>query len=643
MGQVRLGKLLLNWCDKCNLPVLAERECGSCGWKTRKVTLTPPGDIRPARNVDIERVRALANAQFGPGSGHALVPDDDAVIVLNKAPAEDRMDEVIMDGEVVATMRYVPLLGWRLLPRLSAAARISKVATRGIVQLAEDAVPFIEGGASVLAPGVEAASDSIQSMEDVVVIDPRREVVGVGTARMTGIQMVEEERGVCVKVRHRRRTGQVIPEPGPVRTWDEALEANRAHMERMVEAGGEFALRIAEEQGKPIAVSYSGGKDSLATLLIVLDAGIRPPVVFVDTGIELPETVEHVHEVARRHGLELIVEESGQDFVVHSGRFGPPSRDYRWCCKTQKLGPVARALNTRFPGGVTTFIGQRRYESGPRSRSGNVWMNPWVPGQVGASPIQNWTALHVWLYLRMRNEAVNPWYDLGLERIGCYPCPASDLADMEVVEENFPGYARWKTFLEEYARATGRDPLWVDLGLWRFRRMPKSLREFAGDTFDGDPALAPALAISFQVGEAVAVKENHVEVRGAFDRSLDLDRAAELLTVLGPTVIDQEAGVVRVGDAVAVTATSDGTITAEGRGRKEALALLEQTRQLIVKAELCVGCGVCVPRCSVGALATADGRVHLDVEECVHCGSCFGPCAVVDFPPHVDPVDNVID
>ncbi|NIP33507.1 MAG: phosphoadenosine phosphosulfate reductase family protein, partial [Thermoplasmata archaeon] len=252
-----------------------------------------------------------------------------------------------------------------------------------------------------------------------------------------------------------------MPDPGPVRTWEEVIDANRAHVERMVDKGKGFVLRIAEEEDLPLAVSFSGGKDSLATLLIVLEAGMRPPVVFVDTGIELPETVEHVHDVARRHDLELVIEETEHDFVERSAEFGPPSRDYRWCCKTQKLGPVARALNARFPGGMITFIGQRRYESGPRSRSGAVWRNPWVPGQVGASPIQDWTGLHVWLYLWMRGEESNPWYDLGLERIGCYPCPATDLADLELVEEHFPGYAQWKTFLEEWAEATGRDRRWV--------------------------------------------------------------------------------------------------------------------------------------------------------------------------------------
>ncbi len=587
------------------------------------VKLTPPGDVRPAKRVELDRIREVADAQFGPGTGRALLPEDDMVVVLNKAPAEDRMDEVILDGIVVAAMRFDPGSGWRLLPRLEGADRMARQATGGVVTLYADAVPFIEDGKSVLAPGVGSASDDIRVGDDVIVVDPDRRAVAVGTARMTGPEMAEADYGAAVKVRHHRRSGEAMPEPGPPRGWEEAVEANRAHVERMVERGKAFVLRVAGDEGLPVAVSFSGGKDSLAMLLIVLEAGLRPPVVFVDTGIELPGTVEHVYEVARRHDLELVVETTEHDFVERSAEFGPPARDYRWCCKTQKLGPVARALNRRFPGGMITFIGQRRYESGPRSRSGAVWRNPWVPGQVGASPIQDWTGLHVWLYLMMRGEASNPWYDLGLERIGCYPCPATDLADLRVVETHFPGYARWRDFLEEWARATGRDGRWVELGLYRFHRIPRYMTDMAPGA--ADASRAPPAALTF---ERLPGEEG--EARGRFDRELALPRAAELLTVLGPTETVGDSVLV---DGGRVVAHRDGTLVARGGDRLAARDLLERARQLVVRAELCVGCGVCVPRCPPGALSIQDMRVTLDADACVHCGSCFGPCAVVDFPP----------
>ncbi|MDD4440084.1 MAG: phosphoadenosine phosphosulfate reductase, partial [Tissierellia bacterium] len=93
---VYLGKMLLHWCEACNVPVLGKR-CG-CGKSTKKVVVTPPGDIRPAFDYDIKRINSVSEKQFNA----PLIPDGH-LVVLNKAPYEDRMDEIIVDGEVLAS------------------------------------------------------------------------------------------------------------------------------------------------------------------------------------------------------------------------------------------------------------------------------------------------------------------------------------------------------------------------------------------------------------------------------------------------------------------------------------------------------------------------------------------------------------
>ena len=100
----------------------------------------------------------------------------------------------------------------------------------------------------MLAPGVASASDLLQVGDDVIVVDPDRRAVAVGQARMEGRDMVDEDYGVCVKVRHHRRTGDTMAEPGPIGTWDDVIEANRAHMERMVDKGKDFVTLVAEEE-----------------------------------------------------------------------------------------------------------------------------------------------------------------------------------------------------------------------------------------------------------------------------------------------------------------------------------------------------------------------------------------------------------
>jgi NAD-dependent dihydropyrimidine dehydrogenase PreA subunit len=45
---------------------------------------------------------------------------------------------------------------------------------------------------------------------------------------------------------------------------------------------------------------------------------------------------------------------------------------------------------------------------------------------------------------------------------------------------------------------------------------------------------------------------------------------------------------------------------------------------------VCTACEECIPYCPVGAIATADGGVTIDLDGCVECGTCrrYAPCPV---------------
>ncbi len=40
----------------------------------------------------------------------------------------------------------------------------------------------------------------------------------------------------------------------------------------------------------------------------------------------------------------------------------------------------------------------------------------------------------------------------------------------------------------------------------------------------------------------------------------------------------------------------------------------------------CVGCGICVEKCPVGAISMEDGKAKINMEECIHCGICHSAC-----------------
>ncbi|MCK5548150.1 MAG: phosphoadenosine phosphosulfate reductase family protein, partial [Thermoplasmata archaeon] len=465
MSIVRLGPIRFGWCLECNIPIVDVRfECGSCGSKPKPVSVTPPGDVRPAFKGDIELLGDLADRQFGDGCGSILFPDD-KVIVLNKAPGLDRMDEVVIDGQVVCTLKFDIEKGYRLLLRLEGARRISRTAKRGRIHISADAVPYIVGGASVMVPGIEKADASIEKGDEVMVLDDNGDVIAVGFSRMSGRDMAEREKGAATKTRW-----SSDPSPPEIlqggKQWKDVIEGNRTALDGKIGKAIRFIHNVSRKHDLPLAVSFSGGKDSLVTLLLALDAGLKPEVIFVDTGLEFRETVDYVHALAEKMGLKLIVEDAGETFWDGLKTFGPPSKDFRWCCKSCKLGPTARLIREHFPDGVLSLIGQRRYESRSRAKKGGVWENPWVPGQVAASPVQNWTALDVWLYIFMKKADYNPWYERGMERIGCFLCPASDMAELGLIEERCEEYDRWSRFLRSYADGKGYDDRWIDMGLW---------------------------------------------------------------------------------------------------------------------------------------------------------------------------------
>jgi phosphoadenosine phosphosulfate reductase len=630
VGEVRLGKIHLRWCDDCNVPVLEQQRCSTCSSRTREVKITPPGDARPAFDFDIRNARAVIDSQFGPGTGILAIPEG-RIVLLNKAPDIDRMDEVIVDGEVVGALRFDIVRGERFLPRPAAARAIAATMTRSWVRVDDSAADAIRTrSASTLAVGVTECDPSIVPGAEAIVIDRHGTPVSVGVTKMAASEMLAHKRGTAVKTRW-------LVEPAAETraakssAWDSVLRANAEVIASREAEAKRFIRDTVEMSQLPVAVSYSGGKDSLATLLLVLDAGIRPKLMFVDTGIEFEETRRNVRATAEEFSLELLVESAGDAFWSNLSRFGPPAKDFRWCCKTCKLGPATRLIQKNFKGGVLSFIGQRAYESEQRARKGRTWHNPWTPNQLSASPIQKWSALHVWLYLFSKKAHYNPLYERGLERIGCFMCPATDLAELRRVREIAQGYARWQRYLEDYASRRRLGGSWVSHDLWRWKRIPKSVAIELGDeqtalaTQDAGGREGTSINFSSTGGYSPCVEGLSLE--GIFDRELPMDRVANLLNALGQVTVSPDG---RIAETEGMTVFQEGPVMIKARTEPELRSKASRLREMVTRAAECVGCGICVGRCEKGALQL-EGVAMILPEKCTHCGSCLGPCPVVKF------------
>ena len=129
-----------------------------------------------------------------------------------------------------------------------------------------------------------------------------------------------------------------------------------------------------------------------------------------------------------------------------------------------------------------TIQGNRWYESWNRADLNETSQNPANPLQVNVSPIRNWRALEVFLYLWWQGVPINPLYEKGLERIGCYLCPAVLESEYEMLRGLHPELTGpWDEFLARWAEKNGFPEAYCRWGLWRWRALPPKMREVCRD------------------------------------------------------------------------------------------------------------------------------------------------------------------
>ena len=453
------GRILLRWCDQCHTPVLA-KTCAACGAATREVPLTPPGDARPGFPADISLVNSIFEEHFGA----PLVPGGHLVL-LNKVPDTDRMEEIVIGGGIAGSLRYIPKeRRWEPIPRPEAYALFHP--RKRFVVVDDSAAPFIrDQGMSVLRPGLAFIDDAVHAGDEVFVLSESGGCIGVGRAKAGAEEARAMAKGPVVRNR-RNVPSRIVPGEA---TWQDAIRSNAGAIAQAETEAVRFVKDVAAAYPLRPTISYSCGKDSLATLLVVRKALGNVPLLFADTGLEFPDTYANVEAVQQKYGAEVIRTATSDKFFETLERQGPPAVNARWCCSVCKLLPVAETIRSTW-GKCLSFIGQRRYESLSRARSDRVWKNPVVKVQVSAAPIQDWTALHVWLYLFREEAPYNRLYEHRLDRIGCFMCPSSDMALIHMIETDFAGlWSGWKERLEAWQKKQGLPPDWIESGAWRLK------------------------------------------------------------------------------------------------------------------------------------------------------------------------------
>jgi predicted RNA-binding protein (TIGR00451 family) len=145
----------------------------------------------------LQKIRAIADYQFGEKAGESLFPQEVSVIISKRTK---RIRHVYLDDKLLATLR--PTVGLFSLTIEGAQRLVENMKPpRSWVQVQDDVASFIKKGGDVFAKHVIDNDNEIRPMEEIIILDRKQRVIAVGKAVLSGDEMKAFKKGVAVKVR----------------------------------------------------------------------------------------------------------------------------------------------------------------------------------------------------------------------------------------------------------------------------------------------------------------------------------------------------------------------------------------------------------------------------------------------------------
>lgn len=217
-------------------------------------------------------------------------------------------------------------------------------------------------------------------------------------------------------------------------------------------------------------VCFSGGKDSVAMVLNLLDKGIDKSRIIlhhhdVDGGINLFDwktTTKYCLDFAKAFGLEILFSyrqggilreihreneglqdvyyqiETGGEYHRLPSRKGSSTRKKfpavaadlrtRWCSSVVKIDVLSRAISNNpnyKEGKFVICTGERREESANRAKYKVAELyrsNSKKRRAIQLRPILEWTEKEVWAIIEKYKVQPHPCYELGWSRCSCQTC-----------------------------------------------------------------------------------------------------------------------------------------------------------------------------------------------------------------------------
>jgi phosphoadenosine phosphosulfate reductase len=183
-----------------------------------------------------------------------------------------------------------------------------------------------------------------------------------------------------------------------------------------------------------LALVSSFGAESVVLLHLVSVVAPGTPVIFIDTQMLFPETLEYQRELAEKLNLTdlrtIRADRRDTQFEDPDGTLYQFSTDA--CCHLRKVVPLERALRG-FDGWIT---GRKRFQSG--TRAALEFFENEDGKRLKVNPLAHWGREDLEEYIVNNRLPRHPLVAKGYPSIGCAPCTSP------VKEGEDPRAGRWR-------------------------------------------------------------------------------------------------------------------------------------------------------------------------------------------------------
>ncbi|WP_114965157.1 phosphoadenylyl-sulfate reductase [Alkalilacustris brevis] len=203
----------------------------------------------------------------------------------------------------------------------------------------------------------------------------------------------------------------------PVEARVEALNARYRH--HAAAPVLEHALRDPEV-GR-VALVSSFGAESVVLLHLISVMAPQTPVLFVDTMMLFPETLEYQRELSARLGLRdvRVIRAADTALAAHDPDGLLHQSDPDACCALRKTAPLEHALG-KFDAWIS---GRKRFHGATRAHL-EFFEAEEGTGRIKINPLAHWAREDLAEYIINNRLPRHPLVARGYPSIGCAPCTA---------------------------------------------------------------------------------------------------------------------------------------------------------------------------------------------------------------------------